>query len=228
MAISSHILEVENDHLGDKLLIFQRIHSCFHDFQVCFRNGGWMRKENIIWMKRSTCEERWSGNILTQTFSLQVLEMNSDPLMSAQRLADRHTEVSTNPRHRIPNGQKGRAGLVSRRGCLVCWFLSVTCFFFLRRSREMQFKNRDPCDNKPTLKATYIWIYPCPDLPPSPKAQQLPSLSTFRARARVKCLLVGAQDQECRWKGGRKHEIHHLFLLEKTWNKFYQYHQRWR
>jgi len=27
-------------------------------------------------------------------------------------------------------------------------------------------------------------------------AQQLPSLSTFRARARVKCLLVGAQDQE--------------------------------
>ena len=55
MAMSSHILEVEYDHLGDKLLIFQRVHSCFHDFQVCFRNGGWIRKENIIWMKRSTC-----------------------------------------------------------------------------------------------------------------------------------------------------------------------------
>lgn len=50
-----------------------------------------------------------------------------------------------------------------------------------------------------------ICIYPCPDCLAcrrNPKAQQLPSLSTFRARARVKCLLVGAQDQECRfgWK----------------------------
>ena len=45
-----------------------------------------------------------------------------------------------------------------------------------------------------------ICIYPCPDCC-LPKAQQLPSLSTFRARARVKCLLVGAQDQDARGFG---------------------------
>ena len=52
----------------------------------------------------------------------------------------------------------------------------------------------------PNLSTTSIWIYPCSDCC-LPKAQQLPSLSTFRARARVKCLLVGAQDQDARGFG---------------------------
>lgn len=129
-------------------------------------------------MKRSTCEERWSGNILTQTFSLQVLEMNSDPLMSAQRLADRHTEVSTNPRHRIPNGQKGRAGLVSRRGCLVCWFLSVTCFFLKGgqgrcSSRIGTLATTNPPLNQHTSESTLVLTcHQAPRLSNCPRSQR--------------------------------------------------------